>query len=151
MCSKISFSINNIAQEELLNFLNEVNEDTSFIGQHLAERVNISEYCNKIYNNAFLFTANHEDELVGIIAIYLNDENKKAGYITLVHIKRGFRNMGIASSLLKDIILFSLKKDFKYIDLEVSIDNINAIYLYKKHGFVPIQKKGKSFIMRYTF
>jgi ribosomal-protein-alanine N-acetyltransferase len=47
-----------------------------------------------------------------------------------------FQNKGYGSKLLDYLIDSATKNDIKNITLEVRKDNENAIYLYKKKGFI---------------
>ena len=50
-------------------------------------------------------------------------------------VKKSFRNIGIGSLLLKNLIEKSIKLEIKQINLEVNENNVSAISLYKKFGF----------------
>lgn len=46
-----------------------------------------------------------------------------------------YRNNGLASKLINEMILLAKSKDARMIVLEVLSNNTNAIHLYQKHGF----------------
>ena len=147
MNDEILYLIEDVGEVELLEFLKEVSEDETTLFP-LEERINLQEYCNKILNHAINFTARTENELIGIVSIYINNEKTKTAYITLVHVKPLFRGKRIASKLLENSIAYVYDKGFVCIDLEVFIENESAILLYAKKGFDVIEKKEISYIMR---
>ena len=53
-------------------------------------------------------------------------------------VKKSYRNNGIGSLLLENLILISNKKNLNFINLEVDCKNTIAINLYKKFGFEEI-------------
>lgn len=83
-------------------------------------------------------------------AVYMaavSDQNKVIGYagmwdilgeghITNIAVHPDFRNKGIASKLLNEIISCAIKRNIKSLTLEVRKSNFAAISLYKKFGFV---------------
>ena len=75
---------------------------------------------------------------VGISAII--DE----GYITNIAVFPEYRNMGVATALLKELFLFAKENSLAFISLEVRQSNKNAISLYEKFGFI-IDGKRKNF------
>ncbi len=56
------------------------------------------------------------------------------GSITNIAVLKEYRNKGIASALLKEI----LASNVNYVTLEVRTTNTPAISLYEKHGFKPM-------------
>lgn len=72
---------------------------------------------------------------IGYVGIYsCLDE----GYITNIAVKKEYRKMGVATSLLE--FLIKTEKDLAFISLEVRKSNSAAISLYNKFGF---KKKGE--------
>lgn len=72
------------------------------------------------------------------------EESDCSGYITLAHdgeigflsVSKKYQNKGIATSLLNEIMLYAKKKEVEKLFLDVRNDNIPAIILYLKNGFV---------------
>ena len=52
-----------------------------------------------------------------------------------ITVAKSFWNKGIGSLLLAEIINFAKENAFEIIDLQVRVDNYNAIHLYEKFGF----------------
>lgn len=97
--------------------------------------VNIAAYAKKIVKNAVTFEAWLNNDLVGLIAVYLNDENNHSAYITNVSVEKEYAGKGIASQLLTNCINFAREERYKEIALEVNLNNQQAIKLYEKFLF----------------
>jgi ribosomal-protein-alanine N-acetyltransferase len=83
-------------------------------------------------NNAYYLSAFFRNNLIGYVGLLaIVDE----GQIMNIAVNPKFRNLGVASLLLKNVILFCLKKKIHDITLEVRKTNIAALNLYNKFGF----------------
>ena len=78
------------------------------------------------------FVAVKQGNAVGCIAANVSIDE---GYISKVMVSESFRNAGIASALMKELIDFAEKKQLKRLSLEVRESNIYARKLYEKFGF----------------
>jgi ribosomal protein S18 acetylase RimI-like enzyme len=113
----------------------------------LSHKVKLCDYAQKLYEKAETFEAWHEQELVGVIAAYFNDNKSKKGFITNVSVLENYKNKGIANQLVAMIKEFAQNNDFATIVLEVDSQNVNAIALYKKHQFeLEYEKQGSLFM-----
>lgn len=113
----------------------------------LGSYVNISEYSKKIRDHAVTIEAWSSNELIGLVACYLNDYNTLEGYITNVSVIRECQGKGIAKQLIKNTIEVALNKNFNTLRLEVEVDNNLAIELYKQTDFVLNGRKGNKYLM----
>ena len=78
----------------------------------------------------------YDDKVLGYINYYLiYDRIEIANFNVLEH----FQGIGIGTKLLEYLI--NKYKDIKNITLEVRSDNIKAISLYKKMGFIEVAKR----------
>ena len=84
--------------------------------------------------------------------IFILSEPKPAGYlkarvtrdeieIISILIDKKFRKIGIGKSLLNKLLNIALKKKIQNIFLEVSVENLIAINLYKKFNFIRVGKR----------
>lgn len=112
----------------------------------LSERVEIAEYANKIASKAMRFEAWSGDELVGLVAAYCNDREKCIAYITSVSVLREWQSKGIASNLVGHCIEYAKASGMRQISLEVAGNNVSAIRLYKKFGFVVSKATNVPFV-----
>lgn len=74
-----------------------------------------------------------ENKIVGFLEISDIYDRFEIDYI---YVLEDYRNKHIASSLMENIISFGKEKEIDNITLEVRVDNMPAINLYKKYDFV---------------
>ena len=117
--------------------------DLSF-GISLSSRVNVGEYAKKMLANGINFGAfYHADELVGHLGGYLS-ETDSTFFVSNVSVSPMYRRSGIASELMtqaKDELLL-LKVEI--IELQVHPEQLAAVKLYKKHGFISKGESGQN-------
>jgi len=96
---------------------------------------------NELSNSsARYFVALKEDEVVGFGGMWLVLDEAQ---ITNIAIHPDYRNLGIGSILLENLIKLSLEENINSITLEVRKSNINAQKLYTKFNFaVEGERKG---------
>lgn len=85
--------------------------------------------------NSYYLVAKSNDEIVGFAGIKLLAD--KADIMNIA-VKKSFRNQGIGSLLLKNVMQLSQEKKLTSIFLEVMEENYPAIHLYKKFGFKQV-------------
>lgn len=123
--------------------------DPEFV-RALKDRVDIEDYGKKIYNNAIRFEAWAGDVLVGIVAVYCNDQTKRMAYITSVTVLEEWQGRSVAAQLMSRCIEHSKALGMRSIGLEVASGNEPAIGLYKKYGFVVTDTSVSSITMMLT-
>lgn len=81
---------------------------------------------------ALYIVARDEDKVVGYGGLWniLNE-----GHITNIAVSEEFRNKGIGSKILSELIEVSKSKNTSSMTLEVRRNNESAKHLYKKYGF----------------
>lgn len=86
----------------------------------------------------YYIVAELDDFVIGYAGMnWVTDE----GHITTLAVDENYRNKGIGSALLRQLILKAEEKNLKYLTLEVRETNIGAQQLYMKHNFVVEGKK----------
>ncbi len=108
----------------------------------------IIQYVDKIIKHANVLTYFIEGELAGFIAYYCNDKNKYKAFLTMLCVANGFEGKGIGKFLLQTSLLNVRELGFKTYSLEVNKNNLTAINLYTNYGFVIVETKDKTFIMK---
>lgn len=73
-----------------------------------------------------------EQEIIGFAGIWLSVDD---AHITNIVVKKSYRNMGIGSKLLEELIKLTKKNDKQSLTLEVNTNNIYAQKLYTKYNF----------------
>jgi ribosomal protein S18 acetylase RimI-like enzyme len=114
----------------------------------LSNRVEIDSYAATIVSNANRLEAWAGDNLIGLVAIYCNDQKDFLAYITNVSVQKEWVGKGIGSSLTQQGIEFAKKSGAKKICLEVDFSNTQAIGLYKKIGFTSEKEIGSCIRMK---
>ena len=101
----------------------------------LSEKVDIQAYAHKIKQFAVCFEAWDGQILVGLLAAYFNDIEKKTGFVTNVSTLTYYSGKGIAKQLMQACVDYATGLNFKTILLEVNKHSLNAVGLYQKFGF----------------
>ena len=87
------------------------------------------------------FVAQKDNKVLGYVGISaIIDE----GYVTNIAVFPEYRNMGVATAMLRHLFDFAKKQNLAFISLEVRESNFTAISLYEKLGF-KTEGKRKNF------
>jgi ribosomal protein S18 acetylase RimI-like enzyme len=108
--------------------------DRSFVPP-LSERVEVDAYAQRIVAHAERFEAWSDDHLAGLVAVYCNDLERRAAFVTSVSVLPFWRAQGLASRLLQACVDHVRQVGFERLELEVDSKNTAATLLYRKHGF----------------
>ena len=128
-----------------------LNECSALFVPDLNAAVNIRAYSAKIFQKSVTFEAWNDGRLAGLVAVYCNDSETRAAYITSVSVVREFLGAGVGSKLLGMCISYVKLNSFIEIVLEVNVRNAPAVKLYQKYGFAIFEHKGSSALMKLTF
>lgn len=97
-------------------------------------------YLEKHLNNDFYaFIEEKDDDIIAICCLQIIEylpqcnDNGKQGYICNIYTSDEFRNKGVQTNLLKEVINFA--KENNLCELNLSTDSEKAISIYKKLGF----------------
>jgi len=113
------------------------NEDVEDIFEIEQNSIRVNTLSKKeikdILNNDSYTTFNvlFNSELVGFIMLEITDEVN----IYSVAVKKGYRNLGLATKLIETAKKYCFEKSVQILSLEVSSKNITAYLLYEKLGF----------------
>ena len=101
---------------------------------------NISEMrmLHRLSRGHSLFVAEIDAEVVGFIDIKLGISG---ALISGLATRPGLRGMGVGTALLGHAMDFAKKHGRLEIELRVAARNLRALNLYKKHGFVVLNRK----------
>lgn len=132
MNTEVEYILDKASVAEIIKHLQEC--DAEFVPT-LSSRVDISNYAQKIVGNAKRFEAWSDRILIGLIAVYCNDLEKRIAYVTSVSVIKEHMGKGVASSLMHQCIKHMNDLGMSQISLEVASDNPSAIRLYEKCGF----------------
>lgn len=109
--------------------IEEINNLGILVNSNFRKLFNIKDILNKKFSKIFVYIDNNQ--IVGFIHI---TELYEAADIINVVVKEEYRRNNIASNLI-DYMLSDLSRGVKLLTLEVNVNNIAAIKLYKKFGF----------------
>ena len=73
MSRSISYGVNKTNVDEIIKHLNLCDENFT---PPLSSRINIRDYAIKITNNAVRFEATIGENLIGLLAVYINNQRK---------------------------------------------------------------------------
>lgn len=141
----LELQVNTATEADLANHLMKCSSD--FV-PCLSDRTDIQEYSRKIAEHAIRFEA-WDFELVGLIAAYL-DVATHSAFITNVSVLRDHRNRGIASRLLKRLLIHCSGDGIHRIALEVDSRNTEALQFYGGHGFLVAKTEGQTMTLALT-
>jgi len=112
----------------------------------LHSTVDVSAYAQKLSKKATLFEAWVGNELVGLVALYMNQETHLA-FITNVSVLKNMRGKGIAQELLLNSFKHTAQNRINCISLEVNERNESALVLYKNFGFELVDKNKEQLLL----
>jgi ribosomal protein S18 acetylase RimI-like enzyme len=145
MTKAITFETNTASLDAVITHLKKCSNN--FVPD-LAEKVDIETYAQKIKELAVTFEAWDAEELVGLIAAYCNDQANFSVFITNVSTVAAYTGKGIASQLLQNCLQYAVQKNFKEVQLRVSVHSKGAIHLYDKAGFQVIETVDDEILMK---
>lgn len=98
---------------------------------------NEKQYKYELEENEFsyLFVLEHDSVIIGYYGFWVMFEDSD---ITKVSIRKEFQGMKLSNILMEDCFKRVKDAGCNKINLEVRVDNIRAINLYKKHGFKEV-------------
>jgi ribosomal protein S18 acetylase RimI-like enzyme len=108
----------------------------------LSQRVDIDAYAAKLALHARQATAWQDGGLVGLVALYCNDLDRRTAFITSVSVEPGHARRGIAGRLLDEALAIARGAGMRAVELEVDGANDAALALYRKHGFAVSGEAG---------
>jgi len=141
----LTYQIKTASAEEILIHLKSCNKD---FDPPLEKKVDLRDYAEKLAERSVSFEAWNGNELVGLVAAYLNDVENKIGYITSVSVLKKYYGKGIANELMKNCINYAMQQNFEEIQLEVSQNSQGAIQLYKKFNFYQVGQEDQMVKMK---
>lgn len=133
MSEPVEYRLNRATVAELAGHLRSC--DADFLPP-LSERVVIESYADKIARKATRFEAWSGGTLVGLVAVYGDDRERRSAFITNVSVLGPWTGQGVAARLLARSVEHARDSGMRRVVLEVSGSNAAAVRLYEKAGFV---------------
>ena len=94
------------------------------------------------------------NELIGMVGVYRypREKTKHRGKVWGVFITENYRGTGISKQIFKSVIQKAKKsKDFVQLELEVGVNNITALHLYKTLGFEICGRQLRALKVEHTY
>lgn len=121
--------------EELISFL----KLTDFSGD-----ISIDEYAHKVIGNASFLAIIIDNHIMGLSIFYENRQQKDFAYLTYIALRQEIRGKGYGDKLMNRTIETVFDHGFKAFRLEVKLNNMVALRMYKSFGFKPMETDGNS-------
>lgn len=142
--------------KDVLSAFKKVREETNFLLSYPDEKgFSIEEeksFLNRIEESASEaeLCAFVGDVIVGLAGVSAIGTMEKISHRAQlgVSIEKDFWHLGIGSALTTASIECATKAGYRQLELEVVADNINAIALYRKMGFIKYGRNPRGFVLR---
>ena len=132
MNTAVEYLVNKASAAEICAHLSSC--DADFVPR-LSTRVEMQDYAKKIASRATRFEAWAGDKLVGLMAVYCNNQEQRIAFITSVSVLKIWAGKGIATNLLAQCVEHAKMSGMQQVSLEVAQNNLPAVKLYEKMGF----------------
>ncbi len=110
-----------------------------FQKKHFPDAWTYQQLADSFLNGRFYgYLVEEEGEIIACSAINFSLEDADLVNVLVAH---SYRNMGIATNLIKEMFDDCKKMELKSLFLEVRASNYPAINLYEKNGFKEISKR----------
>jgi ribosomal protein S18 acetylase RimI-like enzyme len=140
----IEFSINKASLRSISKHLNKVND---LFVPVLSSYVNIDIYSKKIFEKADRIEFWKNEELVGLLAFYINPPNV---FITNLSLDKAMHGLGYGVKMLDRLFEITKDKNIKKVSLEVNSMNQKAVNFYKSIGFEEFEESDKNLRLIYN-
>jgi ribosomal protein S18 acetylase RimI-like enzyme len=140
----IEFSINKASLRSISKHLNKVND---LFVPVLSSYVNIDIYSKKIFEKADRIEFWKNEELVGLLAFYINPPNV---FITNLSLDKTIHGLGYGVKMLDRLFEITKDKNIKKVSLEVNSMNQKAVNFYKSIGFEEFEESDKNLRLIYN-
>lgn len=134
---------------DTIKFLGEVIEcDLNLKCSILDNYHKIDDYINKLVGYTTRISISENDQTVGAIFFYSNNQKDLIAYISMIAVHTDYRGKGIGDELLNFAMTNCKRKGFQLCRLEVNKKNAKALALYKKNGFSILSESENVYLMQ---
>lgn len=120
-------------KKRLFDLLLEINKDYPVA---IDEKVNFTEYVEKIFNLGIIIESRIDEKTIGILSFYANNIIEKEGCYSLLGVLENYRRLGIASKLFERSFEIMKNNGMKTAYSFTHKENIKAIAFHEKMEFV---------------
>jgi len=94
--------------------------------------------------NTLSLVAQINSEIAGFIIGLIHRQSKMiTGRVYTIDVASKYRRKGVGLKLLKELERIFVKRGVKICYLEARVDNVAALELYRKHGYMEVEKLKK--------
>lgn len=136
----------------LIDYFNQVGGESDYLTYGLNEcKMNVLSEMELIeemhqQEQSCLLLGFIDDELVSVASLIGETQKRMSHTCELgISVKKDYWHMSIGSSMMEELILYAREHHIDVIYLEVRSDNMSAMGLYKKFGFIETGKMPKRF------
>lgn len=122
-----------LKEKDVLIFLQKVDKD---FPTSLSKKQDLSIYANKLYMKATIMIKKDGDQIVSLVAGYINNVENQLGYISVVATLPNYRGQGIAAKLIRRFLEEAKSKGLDGVHLYTDKTNTKALNMYRTLGFV---------------
>lgn len=120
--------------EQLLRFLMDVDDQFPIA---ISKKQNLDSLAAKLHSKATLCTAIDGDEIVSMAAGYTDHVVENMAYLSILATRKEYKGKGLAEQLVNEFISIARDKHLIAVHLYAVHENLPAVKLYEKLGFVP--------------
>lgn len=132
--------------KDLQQYVNQLSQERTFVSFQ-GEQMSLEEeqeYLDELLKQmkekkGLLLLAFTNDELIGNLSLHLKERTEKHIGVLGISVKNGFRNLGLGTELLKQLLQLAKQElpDMEIVTLSVYANNDRAKHVYQKLGFKP--------------
>lgn len=131
-----------LSQPEVLFLLKHFDDSSD---SPLHEGLDFKAYSHKLGQFAHFVLASENEQQVGFIAYYLNEENHFV-YVPQIVVHKDARHKGLGHSMF-NVLCDSIAKDMECIKLEVLKSNLYARDFYRREGFLEVEDRNNKILL----
>ena len=110
------------------------------------ERPGFSEYFQKIDSLACFLIARKENVISGFSAFYMNDQDNKTAFLSLIAVAPQMQGQSVGAVLLNEGEKLARENGMRRMVLKVRCDNLKAIRFYEKQGYTIACKEDGEYL-----
>lgn len=133
-----------VDSEAVYDFFLRINND--FIPP-LSDIVNIKNYATKLIEKSKIFASFDNGKLIALCGVYATDTVNNSAFVSMLAVDENYRGLGLGIKLMNVMECELTRKKIAKIQLEVFKNNTNAIFMYKKLGYVVERETDGSFFL----
>jgi D-cysteine desulfhydrase len=131
-------------QTDLIRFLKAFGD---FLPDPLSQRTNLEVYADKLHKQADIAYSIVDDEIVGFLAMYANDQVARCAHVVILSLLPSHQGRGIGHVMMSRAIALARQRSMQEIQLNVQKVNRKAQKFYTSMGFIRAQELNERWSM----